>query len=436
MPSALAAEGMNQMAIRSRHHGSSFTSARHRNARRSVLKTTVMGLTILVATLALAGCGDITTPTPKPARTPRPTPTAQVSPTAKPTPKPTPAPSSGISTVGSMVEGHLGQTATLLQDGRVLITGGTDALGRALNTADIYDPATGTFTATGPMNEARSTHSAALLPDGRVLIAGGAGTTAELYYPTTGKFIEVGSMTAARYSATATTLNDGRVLVAGGTTGTKPLATAELFNPATGNFLATGSMTVGRSVHTATLLTNGTVLIAGGGSGTVQLATAEIYNPATGKFKATSGKMHSVRAGAAAIRLSDGRVLIVGGLKTTFTTGKTGKTTTTYLATAEIYNPAKGTFSSTGGMTAGREYAAVALLKNGTVVVAGGLGKGFAPLGGVDIFNAAAGGFKAAGNMSTKRAFCTATTLEDGHVLIVGGWADNKALASAELYNP
>jgi hypothetical protein len=187
-----------------------------------------------------------------------------------------PADSSFTYTSGYMDDAREGHTATLLSDGRVLVTGGCNnsdsskiICDKYLSTAEIYDPTEDTFTATGAMNSPRSNHTATLLPDGRVLITGGAnGTatlaTAEIYDPTTEKFTAVSSMGAARMNHTASILANGTVLIAGGQSDTH-LSSAEIFTPAAGSFATLStSLSVPRSMHTATVLTDGSVLFAGG----------------------------------------------------------------------------------------------------------------------------------------------------------------------------
>jgi hypothetical protein len=172
-----------------------------------------------------------------------------------------------------------GHTATLLANGKVLLTGGTNENCGYFSLVKLYDPATGTFTFTGNMTTPRAGHTATLLPDGTVLVAGGqyigAMASADVYDPATGTFSSTGNMTTPRYAHTATLLPDGTVLLAGGSS-----ASAEVYDPATGTFSSTGNMTTPRLWQAATLLPDGTVLMTGGGiNAGVALASAELYTP-------------------------------------------------------------------------------------------------------------------------------------------------------------
>ena len=197
-------------------------------------------------------------------------------------------------------------TATLLQDGKVLLAGGgaMDALG----TAELYDPATGTFTETGSLTTGRGMHTATLLTDGRVLIVGGIGgefdvsgssdsskplPTAELYDPATGTFTETGELNTARWMHSSTLLQDGRVLIVGGASADMQtqLTAVEVYDPATGTFTEAGDIPVPYALHSALLLPDGRVLLAGGANqtGSSDLSTLTMYSgifdPATGELR-------------------------------------------------------------------------------------------------------------------------------------------------------
>jgi hypothetical protein len=217
-------------------------------------------------------------------------------------------------------------TATLLPNGKVLIAGGSTNNGTTSNTAQLYDSASGTYNSTGNMTVSRDFHTATFLTSGpnagKVLIAGGRTnsgkgytylSTAELYDPATGIFTAVSSlMTAARYGHTATAItagaNIGLVLIAGGAN-TAALSTAELYDPVAGTFSpASSSMATARQYFTATVISTG-VLAVGGINSTGQVASAEQYQ---GAFVA-SDTMRSARDAHTATLLSNGSVLIVGG---------------------------------------------------------------------------------------------------------------------------
>jgi hypothetical protein len=228
-------------------------------------------------------------------------------------------PPRGFSLAGDMLTPRWEHTSTLLLDGKVILAGGDNSSGAFyLDAAELYDPVTGTFSATASMNVPRTRHSATLLKDGRVLVAGSyrvptdATSTdepsAEIYDPTTATFAEVSPMATGRQNHTATLLLSGLVLVAGGgeLRDKSHLATAELFDPSLGRFRPTGAMSVGRSGHTAMLLKDGTVLVMGG----AMSPSAEIYDPATETF-ALVGSTTAAGQFSVATLLADNRVLIV-----------------------------------------------------------------------------------------------------------------------------
>jgi hypothetical protein len=226
-------------------------------------------------------------------------------------------------------------------------------------------------------------------------------------------------------------LASGKVLIAGGLDGWG-LASAELYDPATGSFSPTGSMSTARVGQTATLLASGKVLITGGSDGTVNSnlrASAELYDPSSGSFSPT-GSMSSARVGQTATLLASGKVLIAGG--DGFVAGSF-----TLLASAELYDPATGTFSPTGSMSSTRDGHTATLLASGKVLIAGGTCGADATLASAELYDPVTGSFSSIGSMATARAGHTATLLGSGTVLITGGYrAGNETYASAELYNP
>ena len=174
----------------------------------------------------------------------------------------------------------------------------------------------------GNMAEPRRDHAAVLLDDGTVLIVGGTRATAELYDPATLRFTLLGSV-PFRQGVRATRLADGGVLVVG-EGGTTPGRTVMIYDPATKQFRPTGSLNAARGYSSVTLLPDGKVLVAGGQEGAAlpgctpcpqTLAVVEVYDPATGDFTVTAS-LNEHRSAHAAVLLPSGKVLIVGGTQT------------------------------------------------------------------------------------------------------------------------
>jgi N-acetylneuraminic acid mutarotase len=331
-------------------------------------------------------------------------------------------------------------TAVVLPDGRVYILAGT---------AKIYDPASGTISIAPSPTIPSFWSTTTLLQDGKVLIAGGIGgdptsgqsgatsADAQLFDPATGTYSDTGSMNEARALHTATLLQDGKVLVTGGGTpnmsgptlsGTgespaptpPPLNSAELYDPATGTWTETGTMEAGLAFHTANLLQDGRVLVVGAEqtSDTSGRMVAQLYDPSSGTFTST-GTPSELRALQTATTLSDGRVLIVGGV-TSASGDQAGQAPP--IATAEVYDPAAGTWSPAGSMSTGRVYHGASILDDGRVLVVGGLdpAAGSSGLTSAEIYDPASNSWSPTGNLATAMIAPVASLLQDGTVLVVG----------------
>jgi hypothetical protein len=328
-------------------------------------------------------------------------------------------PVQGVRHVATLRTARAAHSATMLPSGQVLVVGGMADGGGSIASVEMFDPARNAVQEIGSLAERRAGHSATLLGDGRVLIAGGYNgeylESLEVFDPSLKRFRPAGSLVAGRSGHTATRLPDGRILFAGGVgRGWTFLRSAEMYDPATGRSEGVGSMRVPREGHTATLLGDGRVLVIGGHSGrrpAVEVyASAELFDPRTGRFE-DAGALATARHKHDAIRLADGRVLVIGGAD---------RTDRLHYATTEIYSPATAAFTP-GPSMAGRRYKIAGtsiLLSGGDVLVTSGSQAAELLDVGSWTFREVPGRFPAA------YRFAAATPLRGGGVFIAGGYSD------------
>ena len=271
------------------------------------------------------------------------------------------------------------------------------------------------------LNVGRRDHRATLLADGRVLITGGRtrGThvtdSVEVFLAAQEVFVELSAtMKHARARHSATVLADGRVLLAGGwfevTTGSI-VATdhAEIYNPATGEFAAVGAMSKARADHAAFLLPDGTVLITGGsqlnGQGLIDYDDCEVFDPATGLFSPIAAVMSGYRSTHAIFQTSDDTLLVLGGSETS--------------VTGDVFDISTQTFTQTNAPSAERPRfgAAMAQFDSGNVVMAGGDHPGTV------VFASAENHFlqNTGSGLNRPRSYATATRIASDQILIAGG---------------
>lgn len=322
-----------------------------------------------------------------------------------------------IDRVAALATPRAVHTASTLASGKVLIAGGMTSAGQSLATAELIQAADNTVTQTAAMLEARAGHTATVLTDGRVVIAGGYNgsylRSVEVFDPSRLRFTMLGEMAEGRSGHTATLMSDGRILFTGGVGRAWTfLRSAELFDPETGHTERVGSLQVPRESHTATLLLDGQVLVVGGHRGRRAamevFSSTEIFDPQTRQF-IPGGHLRVARHKHEAVRLADGRVLVLGGAD---------RTDRRYYATTEIYSNATQTFEAGPTMAHSRyKVQGTAIrLQTGDILI--GAGARVAEL--LDhtsmVFHPVAGDFPEG------YSFATASLLVNGDVLIVGGY--------------
>lgn len=364
-----------------------------------------------------------------------------------------------------IAQGRGQHAASLLPDGRVLVVGGVAHTGR-VGSAELFDPATGTWSSASPPGITGDVTASLVLPNGKVfahtnsgasavydprsntwspgpaipgrlmptftllrsgqvLIAGGSNeSSALLYDPETNTVTSTGSMAVVHRSAAAALLRDGKVLVVSGFSSSSEVPVAEIYDPASGTWSLAAPPLVPRHYATATLLPDGRVLLAGGFSESGVTNHAELYDPDDNTWTATGALSHP-RNGHTATLLPSGKVLAVGG-----SDGARNPQ-----PVAELYDPATGTWSTTATQTVASENHTATLLPNGRVLVIGGfsLGGGATYYARAEVYEPGDERWAPAGNLAQGRASATAL-LPTGQVLVAGGRGASGVLATAERY--
>ena len=360
---------------------------------------------------------------------------------------------------GSMHTERSYHTATLLANGKVLVTGGRNAAENVLASAEIYDPVTGSWTATGSMISPRIAHAAALLPSGKVLVIGGqnatsnvALSTTELFDPSTGLWTASGLLHTGRSALLATTISSGplagMVLAIGGDRVCggcdQNLASTELYDPTVGEWsYAEGEMSIARywSEHPSSVssLPDGSVFVVGGTTCCPyhRVNEAELFNPATRTWTVVSSK--TTDAQGPAVLLAGNLLLVAGGSRGT-------QAGIQNVSSCELLDPVAHASTPAASMSVDRHSHSLTRLTNGKVLAAGGTSGGWGgecfadhlnTLSSAEVYDPGTGTWAATGGMSNGRYVHTATLLPNGQVLAAGGRSCvASALSSAELYSP
>jgi len=339
---------------------------------------------------------------------------------------------------GSMNVARTFHAATLLFNGLVLVTGGEISSGNPTDTAEIYDPRSGTWRFTKfPMNSRRAAHTATLLLDGRVLIAGGGDgigflTSAEVFDPRTEKFSLVAPLHVARTVSKAVLLGNGKVLIMGGydtaPSSFSTTATTEIFDPRQGTWSLAAPMPTSLVFFTASVLLDGRVLVTGGESnGTFGLTSVSLYSPVTDIWSVMSPLLMG-RQTHTATTLYNGKVLIVAG--------NDRVTPNNTVELYDVYAGASGQSSFAASIPGARVVHTATRLLDGNVLIVGGQDQSGFVLN-AELYHWATQSWSDGGTLIDGRAASTATLVLPGKVLVTGGVTDthtgNTATNSAEV---
>lgn len=321
-----------------------------------------------------------------------------------------------VRSLPNLLQSRSDHTSTLLQDGRVLISGGSSDPA----SAEIYDPSIEKFVATGNPTFNRRYHTSTLLSNGRVILIGGANisgapTLSEIYFPNSGIFSNGPDFGSQRYAHTTTVLSNGKLLVVGGIQATSSLRTAQIYDPASNTVTnLSNSLQVARGYHTATLLKTGKVLFIGGSDegSSETLSSMEIYDPDTNSFS-SAGNLQAARKFHTATLLWDGTIFVAGGENSSGT-----------VSLQEIVETERFT-TTPSPIKFPRSMHASTVLRSGRVLLMGGrrvsTGGNSNFLNTGEIYDPQTDLSIPSQRMGTARSKLSAVTLQDGLVLLTGG---------------
>ncbi|MEP6990913.1 MAG: kelch repeat-containing protein [bacterium] len=333
---------------------------------------------------------------------------------------------------------RMGHTATMQENGAILVAGGQDSQG-PVKKAETYHPSHPPFNPVSDMSTPRAGHTATLLPGLGVLLAGGAGpvnnsgsgyviqSTTEIFDGT--HFSSVGSMSAARASHVAVDLGDGRVLICGGEDASGPVASAELYDSGLRGFVPAGTTGTARARAAAASTSDGGALVCGGRATAVagsEVRSSELFDP---MFRGTKGSLPEARERFTVTRLGIDNALLIGG--------RNFSGVPSNLAAVLRYAGATQTFTQTGSIATQRyDHTATLLIAPNQILIVGGSSPAGQSLQSAELFDLINSWVVPGGQPVAARAEHTATVLPGGKVLIVGGALAGTPLATAELYDP
>ncbi|RKG99025.1 PKD domain-containing protein [Corallococcus carmarthensis] len=319
----------------------------------------------------------------------------------------------------SLTQRRFGASLIPLPSGKILVFGGSVSSNPILGTAELYDPATATWSSAGTMGTSHYNPAVTLLPSGKVMVTGGFATypattplrAVDFYDPATNTWTAGPQMAFARGAHTATLLPSGKVLVVGGVSTGDSVANrvVELYDPATNSWVPVASLVYARSNHRAVLLPSGKVLILGAG------LPSELYDPSNNTWSGASGM--TTRTFTDAFLQPSGKVVLVDG---------------TLVAT---YDPVLNVQTTLGSFTYERPSSSLVQLTSGKLLLAGGSSTvGLT----TEVFDLATGTSAFSTSMASSRYLMATTVLPNGKVLFVGGWdpGTSMSVSAVLVYTP